>query len=565
MSFLSPLGFLGLLSVPVVLWLWRLAASRRRLQIPSLIPFEHLLRRAARRRTHLVVNPLFWMQLAGAILLALALARPALRHPGGRTVLAILDTSASMAARRSGSAAFDRARTALRRRLMERSAADEVMLVATAPLQPAVAHPRSDAATIHRALDEQRTAALGGNLASAVRLGSAMLPKPPDEIIVATDEPRPEGLPARVQWLGVGETLANVALAGVEARGPLCAADGAHLAATIHNFSSEPSTVTVRVLQGGAPLAQSSLRLEAGARRVEALSLPANAAGDIEVQLQAQPDALSLDNAAHLTIPQHATLPVVLRVASPELQRGLREWLTACAALQWSTEPPAADAPFVLITDREVMSGWQPSAVLRFDLSANAPRQSTPVHWLVANDHPLGAYVAPVDVVSVALNPAATADTSAVAVISAVRNGRKIPVVLADAPQGVRRVTLRFDPSISHDTTTAIVVVFNSLRWLMGDAAHATGLFNALESNLMDRTSTWRPLAEERPPSAAAQPTMLPLAPWLLLAVLALLVIEWWLYARRTSQRILDFRFSIADSSKAQSTIHHPPSEIHST
>ena len=85
MSLLSPLGLLWLASIPLLLWLWRLASSHRKIRVASLAPFEHLIRRTSRRRTRLVINALFWLQLLALILLALALAAPILYRQRAQT------------------------------------------------------------------------------------------------------------------------------------------------------------------------------------------------------------------------------------------------------------------------------------------------------------------------------------------------------------------------------------------------------------------------------------------------------------------------------------------------
>src|SRR3989338_5635910 len=134
MTFLTPLALLWLGSIPVLLWLWRLAATHRQVQIPSLVPFEHLLRRPPHRRTRLFVNTLFWLQLAALVFLALALARPVVFAPQPKTILAVVDTSASMGARLRGPTALERAKRMLRTRLSRKAARDAVFIVSSAPV-----------------------------------------------------------------------------------------------------------------------------------------------------------------------------------------------------------------------------------------------------------------------------------------------------------------------------------------------------------------------------------------------------------------------------------------------
>jgi hypothetical protein len=144
MTFLAPLGLIWLASLPVWVWLWRLSASRRVVRVPSLVPFEHLVRRQARRRTRLVVNSLFWLQLAALLALILAIARPALLRPHVRRWLVIVDTSASMAARRGSTTAMARARQAARDQIRRKAAADAVLLMTTAPVHAVTPRPTSD-------------------------------------------------------------------------------------------------------------------------------------------------------------------------------------------------------------------------------------------------------------------------------------------------------------------------------------------------------------------------------------------------------------------------------------
>jgi hypothetical protein len=220
--------------------------------------------------------------------------------------------------------------------------------------------------------------------------------------------------------------------------------------------------------------------------------------------------------------------------------------------------------------------------------AASAP---APSHWIAAADHPVAFYLSSVEVVTASLSGTADAAPSGTAVISALVGGRRVPVVVADEQDGGRRVTMLFDPAQSRQSTPVLVAFLNSLRWLMGqaqvgttgepllasgfaagqarlrrpdgttetvsveggsvryDATTRAGLyritqramasevavnfFDPLESDLISRPSTWRPLdvgplATDRPRRASY-----PLAPPLLGLLVALLVGEWVLYAMR--------------------------------
>ena len=252
MSFLAPWSLLWLGAIPALLWLWRLVSVRRRVVVPSLVPFERLVARTPKRRGRLIVNALFWLQLAALIGLTLALAQPVLFQQHARLVLAILDTSASMTAGDT----FEQARRALLVQLAGKPPTAQILIVTTAPVLPLLSQATSDPVALTRALEAARPSHLGGNLSTTERIGRALLAAAPDETLVVTDEPRPDALPASMRWVAVGSSRPNAALVGLDAQGPLCSPSDARVIATVQNFSGEPSPVDLRAAQGARRLAE---------------------------------------------------------------------------------------------------------------------------------------------------------------------------------------------------------------------------------------------------------------------------------------------------------------------
>ncbi len=584
MSLLAPLGLLALAAIPVLMWLWRLSATRRQIQVPSLVPFEHLLRREARRRSRLVTPLLFWLQLAALIGLALALARPVIWQRRTKTILAVLDTSASMEA----SSAFKRARRALAGRLAAKAPADQVLLMTTSPLAALTPQPTSDPALLAQALDAAAVSHAPGDLGAAVRIGYALSPSPPDRVLVATDETAPAALDGRVQWLGVGDPAPNVAIVGVEAQGTLCTPSDRRAIVTIHNFSNEATQSMVAAYQDGRRLAEAAVMLPAASRSALSLPLPETASGWIEVRL-AGSDALATDNRAWMHVRHDAATPIVLQAVSPAITRTVTAWLAACEALGFRSDAAPGAGPYLMITDQEPQESPEPAALLRFE----PPAASRPVRsfWVASAEHPIGSYLSPVELVAAPINLSAEPAASGVAAISALVDGRRVPVAIADERDGYRQVRLRFDPAGSEQVTPVALAFFNSLRWLLGgDEVSTTGdmlmvggfkpgrvtvrrpdggadtleadgpliaysrtaragryeftqgtltvvravnFLNPLESNLMDQASTWRPLPEAPEPPSAPQPSAHPLTSLLLVIALGVLLAEWWRYAAK--------------------------------
>lgn len=587
MSLLTPWAFAWLGSVPVLVWLWRLASTRQRVLIPSLVPFEHLLPRSARRRTRLVVNLLFWLQLAALLALTLALTQPILWHRRARTVLVVLDTSASMGGRLHGAGAFERAKQALSARVARKRVSEQFFVMTTAPVAPLTPQPTSDSGVLARAVQDVHVGQLGGRLSTAVRVGRALLGTEADETLIITDESPPRPLPSTVRWVAVGEPLPNMAIVGLDAKRPLCAPSDAHVVVTVQNFSTKAAPVTLEAAQRGRKLAQTSADLAAGARQAFSLPMPEGVEGWTDIVLRTRQDALSIDNRAWIQLQPHA-LPVIVRTQQPALAQTISRWLGACEALQMTPAPPAETGSHVLVTDREAPDG-SATSILQF-LPPSNPSPSLS-YWMVSTDHPIGAYLSPIQAVAAALNFSEGMVVSGVPIIVGLVHGRQVPIVVADARQGRRIVSLLFDPTATADAPPMLFAFFNSLRWVMGgsetartgqplslggfapgtvkvtrpdgttdraeghghdvrydattlagryrltqgahDVTVAVNFIDPLESNLIHRASTWREL--ESLSAASAQPAQSnqPLANLLILTALIVLLIEWRRYVLR--------------------------------
>jgi hypothetical protein len=586
MSWLAPAALLWLGSLPVLVWLWRLATSRRQRVVPSLVPFEPLLRRRASQRQRVVVNRLFWLQAAALGALALALAQPAVLSSPQRTTLVLLDTSASMAARGRGPSAFERARRQLGARLARKPPGEQWLVVTTAPVDVPTRQTTADGARLRRLLETLSPRDLSGSLGTAAQLGQAVLGRAPDQTLVVTDEEVPAGWAG--QFLGVGRPLPNAAIVGLDAQGPLCGATPAQVVATLENFGPQAQTAELLLEGDGRRLREERVELPAGGRRSVTLAVEAPGIEWLRLRLRVPGDALAADDTAQVPLSSAAAVPVLISSEDGAFQRTMSRWLGACEGLSWSLLTPTASArPHVLVTDRADAAAPAAVGVLQWRRAApDAP--VTLAHWLVAGSHPVGAYLDALGPVAAALGHDAAA--GGVPVVWAVRAGERVPVVTAVEAEGRRHISLVADPVASPSSTPLLLVFFNSLRWLArGEAAattgepllaslppgevlvrrpdgaqaralHEGGVFryeetdragryelraggaalaravnfaDPLESDLQRRVSTWRP-----PPPAAAHAmpprrTTRPLAPWLIAAVLACLLVEWRLYCRR--------------------------------
>jgi hypothetical protein len=590
MSFLAPWALLWLGSIPVLLWLWRLSSSRRQVRVPSLIPFERLLKRSPTRRARLVVSLLFWLQLAALLGLAAALARPLVFRRRNPPVLALLDTSASMGAH----GALSRAKQALLAQLSRKRPGERWFLMATAPPAPLLAQPTSDGIALARAVQSAGVSHLGGDLATAAHIGAALLGAEPSAFVVATDEAKPAGWPqGRSRWISVGRPSPNVALVGLDAAGPLCHPAEARLIATVHNFSQDAAEVAVVASADGRRLAEAQVTLAPNARQAVPLPLPPEADGIVEVALDASGDVLAADNRAWASARSAPALPIVVVSKAPAFRQALSAWLGACEALRWTVADAAPPEPAAVVTDEERLAASAAASLVFYPPPSTRP---TPAHWVVSAAHPIGAYLPPVEAVASSLNLASAGGRSGTAVVSAVTRGLNVPIVLAEERERGRRVAIRLDPSGSRQSAPVILAFFNSLRWLLGRAEMQTtaeplvvpgatagaarvrrpdgrvdtvaarggalvyedavlagvyrieqgadtvevavNFFDPLESNLLAAASTWRDPRSGQPasvggPGPEAPKSPQPLSNPLVLGTLALLLVEWWAYSRK--------------------------------
>jgi len=496
MTFLSPIALCWLASIPVLVWLWRFTASRHRTVIASLVPFQHLMRKAAKRRTRVLPNLLFWLQLLILALAALALADPALPPRPMRTLLVLLDTSASMGAMDDGGTPFGRARALLDRRLAEKSADERVVIMTTAPVNPVTQAPEADGFVLRALADGLAPSDLGGNLSLAYRVGQMLSGAPIDRTLVLTDEPAPPQHEPGVEFDSVGRPLPNAAIVGLDAHEPLCApiassdadARGAKVIVWVQNFADQAQQVTVVLRHEGRIVAQQARPLDPGTRAALAFDVGESMNGLFEATLTAERDALAADNRATLMVRGDEPIRVAVALQNPQLRATVTQWLSACPRIAWqsidASGPAQPMSEAVLVTDRpELATGesgdasqpspaW-PAPVIAF-IPSQGRAQLRAAQWLMDAPHPIGEYLELLDPVPTSAAWSAQQDQWGDPVLWAISAGERIPLARVGDLQGRRTVSLWFDPSATPSSVPQILVFFNSLRWLTGSSGLTT-------------------------------------------------------------------------------------------
>jgi von Willebrand factor type A domain/Aerotolerance regulator N-terminal len=226
---LNPAGALAFAAIAVLVLLHLRDRRRRVVPVAAFFLWKQVPARAVSAR-RFRRDLLFLLRLALLGALALGVLRPYLETaapeaPGGRLLL-VLDVSASMQAREPGGVRFELARRRARDLVTRLGGADEVMIVAAAERPHVWLRWTSDTARVFERLEALEPLDTPTNLAPAVELAaSEARARGATRVAVLTDlDPEAAGLGddtlAAVDWLPVGQTDDNVAIASLAVERP---------------------------------------------------------------------------------------------------------------------------------------------------------------------------------------------------------------------------------------------------------------------------------------------------------------------------------------------------------
>jgi len=307
MSLLAPLGLLlGLLALPL-LGLYFLKIRRRKVTVPSLLLWEELVRaeRLARPFDKFRRNILLWLQLLLLLLVTLAFARPAIFGTGsaGRSVVMVLDTSASMAATDERPTRLGRAVRMARAELDSLGPSDEATIVLAGPRAEVVAPFSRDLPALRGALDQVQVAGSRAHLREGVQLALSLARSRPDsEVLIYSDGGHGSlaDLPVGeipVAWRKVGSDAGNAGILAVDLRASPSSELDRQLFVTVQRFGAGTAEATVQVFLKDQLVGLRNATLEDKAESL-VFEIPGATAGELRVELDADDDHLPLDDRA---------------------------------------------------------------------------------------------------------------------------------------------------------------------------------------------------------------------------------------------------------------------------
>ena len=516
--------------IPAALWLVALAllpllALRRRPATRVPVATMHLWAAVAAREAAPLARRVrrHWVAILQAAIvaaIAIAVARPLWPSRSG-VVAVVVDTSLSMSARSGGTSRLALAAVRVTEWAAGLPRGTRVRLIAASPAPQPVGEFAARGGELERALASLRTTGAGAPLDAAIAFARGASPAPA-RLLVVTDAVAPAGESA-AEWAAVGAPADNLALVSLTARRPRPDSSDADVLAHVWNFGTRPATTTLTLTLGDGVLVREPLTIapRAGAT---VTTIVRDRTGLVTGRIEAD-DAIGDDNArATLVAP-----PLAIRVAVDGDSDFLTKALRTRRGVTVVSGAAASGADVVVCAGCATVPGTAPP---RAGVLITLPPAATP-----AASAPLE-----VETAGTALRSPATLDgVEAIAIdgpdpttgtVVARAGGR--PAIVAYEAQGRRVVELRLDLARSPFVLTPAfpILIADALDWLTRRDSGRAGFDGAAFSESdVSRPSAADPQdgtsRSNRGRSRDSHGAFADLSPYLLLAVLGLMALEW--------------------------------------
>ncbi|MES1205216.1 MAG: VWA domain-containing protein [Pseudomonadota bacterium] len=503
----TALGVVGVLAL-TALYLLR----RRRTRV--VVPYVHLWAPAGAnskserlaRRLRRLLSLALQLGIFGLVLLAAADPRPVAGERGGRSVVLLIDRSASMGALDEPGSRLKRAQEIARGIVRGLHAGDRALVASFAGTVTSGTGMEEDRARLLAAIDAVAPSEEPGNLADALAFSARVLAGRARPTLVLVSDGgggggagRPDAgadTPATVAALRsidlrlapVGRRRDNLAIVAFSARRLPTDPSSASVTVVARSFRAAASDVTLTIVAGPArvPVARRRLRLEPGARAIE--TLPAIALPDprLEAILEDARDDLPLDDRAFAVIPESARLDVLV-VGPPNLYLDAA-LLSLGAALRVERARAADAAAAAAAASDDSRARWSRYDAVIFDGVTPDPAPESghflyldphgaaspwatrgtvadPVVTDVVRDHPLVKHLGGLTDLNVSVARWLVPAAGDIAAVSAFH----VPLILARArPPRLRAVAIAFDPRRSDLPLRSAfpLLLANALPWL---------------------------------------------------------------------------------------------------
>ena len=373
MHFLAPGWWLLLPPLAgALILLYLLKLKRRDYVVPSIFLWEEALQdlQANAPLQKLRANLLLLVQLLILLCAVFALSRPAMQwqHPGGRSVVLVLDASASMQSTDVAPSRFAAAQREGHRVVESLGPQDRMMVVAIGGATRALTAFTTDKRALNAAIDALRATDTRADLRAALDLAAGLANgkkagEGPDIVVVSDGALVPVSMPASFQlpvhFVSIGQRGDNVGITMMSVRRRLTDTGGFEGLITIHNFGAAARTCPLELWLGDGThdklIDAYDITLPAGGERTETLKdVPADG-GILRATLDIHDD-LAVDNTARIILPRADPVPVVLVTSGNLFLKTALLLDPAIAVTEQDTVPATLPAGTILVADNVPVS-----------------------------------------------------------------------------------------------------------------------------------------------------------------------------------------------------------------
>ncbi len=301
----------------LIILLYLLKIRRREVRVPARFLWPPITTdvRANTLFQRLRPNLLLFLQLLIALLLILALARPAIQTRGalGRQTVVVVDASASMGATDVAPSRFEAARNRVRTLIREMSASEQLAIIEAGPNVRVVASLTADQRRLMDAVSSLQLSDARGNLDEALRLAAALVGnRAGSRIVLLSDGAFPEITdfsPGKAQLVyeSFGKNSENVAITAMDVQER---SGGIEWFVGLRNYGEKPARGVLEFYSGGELVDAREITVPAKQAVGQTLTLQ-RAREPLEARLQIN-DALPADNRAYLMGSTERTIRVLL-------------------------------------------------------------------------------------------------------------------------------------------------------------------------------------------------------------------------------------------------------------
>jgi len=323
-SFLSPIYFLFLLTIPIVIILYLLKTKRQVLVVPSIYLWKRYTREELRYSVlkKFLKDILLLLQILAIILLTLGLVKPGIfSYVRARNVIFIIDTSCSMQAKDIKPTRFDSAKRKALELVDSLDRGTNISLFSSDSKTRFLLDYTTDKRRVKEVINSLSPTDTEGNIIDTLDY-IEKLGKKPDIIYLFTDGAFDRDIPSSlpIEVFTFARDSNNVGITNISARDTGIKGEK-EIFIRIENFSKDKRSVPLQVWEDERLIETSTLNLNPGEKRSVTVG-PKRFSGMVKAIIYPN-DLLSVDDRAYLTFPRVKPSVLLVTRENPYLEIAL--------------------------------------------------------------------------------------------------------------------------------------------------------------------------------------------------------------------------------------------------